>query len=74
MALAGALAPSSSRTADVGGYLGEPNLPTPHPFAGYESVGGDPPRRRRTTANPLDLEDYLAWLAGRRANDRRAFE
>ena len=34
-------------------------------FAGYQPVGGDPPTRRRTTANPLNLNEYLSQLAGR---------
>jgi hypothetical protein len=32
-------------------------------FEGYEPVSGPPPIRRRTTANPLDREDYLIQLA-----------
>ncbi len=35
-------------------------------FAGYEPLLGDAPRRPRTTPSPLDLEAYLAHLAGRR--------
>ncbi len=34
-------------------------------FAGYEPVGGQPPTRRRTSANPLNLEEYLMRLARR---------
>ena len=34
-------------------------------FAGYEPVGGEPPTRRRTTANPLNLAEYVHELAGR---------
>jgi ribosomal protection tetracycline resistance protein len=33
-------------------------------FEGYERVSGPPPRRRRTTPNPLDRAEYLAALAG----------
>ena len=29
-------------------------------FAGYQPVTGDPPMRKRTTANPLNLDEYLA--------------
>ena len=36
-------------------------------FAGYQPVSGEAPTRRRTTANPLNLEEYLAELAGHRA-------
>jgi ribosomal protection tetracycline resistance protein len=36
-------------------------------FEGYEPVAGEPPTRRRTTPNPLNLDAYLAHLAGRRA-------
>ena len=36
-----------------------------HP-AGIEPVRGTPPERPRTTASPLDLDAYLAELAGRR--------
>jgi len=32
-------------------------------FAGYEPVTGDPPIRPRTTPNPLNLDEYLAWVA-----------
>jgi ribosomal protection tetracycline resistance protein len=35
-------------------------------FAGYEPVTGEPPRRRRTRPNPLNLDEYVAHLAGRR--------
>ena len=35
-------------------------------FCGYEPVRGTAPARARTTASPLDLEAYLAELAGRR--------
>jgi hypothetical protein len=35
-------------------------------FAGYQPVGGPPPTRRRTTANPLDLGEYVMSV-GRRA-------
>ena len=31
-------------------------------FAGYEPVTGEPPTRRRTTPNPLNLDEYLAGL------------
>jgi len=31
-------------------------------FAGYRPVTGDPPIRKRTTANPLNLDEYLARL------------
>jgi ribosomal protection tetracycline resistance protein len=34
-------------------------------FAGYQPVSGDPPARRRTTANPLNLGEYMMHLAGR---------
>jgi ribosomal protection tetracycline resistance protein len=34
-------------------------------FAGYQPVSGDPPSRPRTTANPLNLNEYLSGLAGR---------
>ncbi len=34
-------------------------------FAGYQPVSGDRPTRRRTTANPLNLNEYLSYLAGR---------
>ncbi|MGZ6973539.1 MAG: GTP-binding protein [Acidimicrobiia bacterium] len=32
---------------------------------GYERVSGPPPTRRRTTANPLNRDEYLMALAGR---------
>jgi len=32
-------------------------------FAGYEPVSGDPPTRPRTTANPLNLGEYMHKLA-----------
>ena len=34
-------------------------------FAGYQPVGGEPPTRRRTTPNPLNLAEYVSELAGR---------
>ena len=34
-------------------------------FAGYEPVLGDQPARRRTTPNPLNLEEYQMHLARR---------
>ena len=34
-------------------------------FAGYRPANGDPPLRRRTTANPLNLGEYLMHLARR---------
>jgi ribosomal protection tetracycline resistance protein len=34
-------------------------------FAGYQPVSGDPPTRRRTTASPLNLAEYLSQLARR---------
>jgi ribosomal protection tetracycline resistance protein len=34
-------------------------------FAGYQPVGAEPPTRRRTTANPLNREEYLMRLARR---------
>jgi ribosomal protection tetracycline resistance protein len=34
-------------------------------FAGYEPVSGDPPTRPRTTANPLNLGEYMMRLAHR---------
>ena len=34
-------------------------------FGGYEAVGGTPPTRRRTTANPLNRAEYLLHLARR---------
>jgi len=36
-------------------------------FVGYQPVSGDPPTRRRTTANPLNLAEYTMHLAGRAA-------
>lgn len=36
-------------------------------FEGYEPVVGEPPARRRTTPNPLNLDEYKAHLAGRAA-------
>jgi ribosomal protection tetracycline resistance protein len=36
-------------------------------FEGYEPVIGEAPSRRRTTPNPLNLEQYMAHLAGRAA-------
>jgi ribosomal protection tetracycline resistance protein len=33
-------------------------------FAGYQPVRGEPPVRRRTTANPLNRPEYLAALGG----------
>ena len=38
-------------------------------FAGYEPVSGEPPTRRRTTPNPLNLSEYLMHLA-RRVQER----
>jgi translation elongation factor EF-G len=32
-------------------------------FVGYEPVNGDPPTRRRTTANPFDREERIRHLA-----------
>lgn len=32
-------------------------------FEGYEAVSGDQPTRRRTTANPLNLGEYMMHLA-----------
>lgn len=32
-------------------------------FEGYEPVSGDQPTRRRTTANPLNLDEYMMHLA-----------
>jgi ribosomal protection tetracycline resistance protein len=32
-------------------------------FIGYESVRGAPPTRRRTTANPLNRDEYLTYLS-----------
>jgi hypothetical protein len=34
-------------------------------FDGYERVSGDQPTRRRTTANPLNLDEYMMHLARR---------
>jgi ribosomal protection tetracycline resistance protein len=34
-------------------------------FAGYQPVSGEQPRRRRTTADPLNVDEYLMHLAGR---------
>jgi ribosomal protection tetracycline resistance protein len=34
-------------------------------FEGYEPVRGHQPTRRRTTASPLDLDEYMRHLAGR---------
>jgi len=34
-------------------------------FAGYQPVNGDQPIRRRTTANPLNREEYMMRLARR---------
>jgi ribosomal protection tetracycline resistance protein len=34
-------------------------------FAGYEPVPGEAPARRRTTANPLNLDEYMTQLARR---------
>jgi ribosomal protection tetracycline resistance protein len=34
-------------------------------FAGYEPAAGPPPSRRRTTANPLNRQEYLMRLARR---------
>jgi ribosomal protection tetracycline resistance protein len=31
-------------------------------FVGYQPVSGDPPVRRRTTANPLKREEYMMYL------------
>jgi len=36
-------------------------------FVGYQPVSGEPPTRRRTTANPLNLAEYTMHLAGRAA-------
>ncbi|MBA3365857.1 MAG: TetM/TetW/TetO/TetS family tetracycline resistance ribosomal protection protein [Actinobacteria bacterium] len=38
-------------------------------FAGYQPVSGDQPTRRRTTANPLNLDEYMTHLA-RRVQER----
>jgi ribosomal protection tetracycline resistance protein len=35
-------------------------------FAGYQPGSGNQPTRRRTAANPLNLDEYMAHLAGRR--------
>jgi ribosomal protection tetracycline resistance protein len=35
-------------------------------FAGYQPVSGDQPTRPRTAANPLNLDEYMMHLAGRR--------
>jgi ribosomal protection tetracycline resistance protein len=37
-------------------------------FGGYQPVSGAAPTRRRTTANPLNREEYLLHLAGRFAS------
>jgi ribosomal protection tetracycline resistance protein len=34
-------------------------------FGGYQQIGGDPPRRPRTTPSPLDRDAWLASLAKR---------
>jgi ribosomal protection tetracycline resistance protein len=34
-------------------------------FGGYEPVTGDSPTRRRTTPNPLNLDEYMMFLARR---------
>ena len=34
-------------------------------FAGYQPVSGDQPTRRRTTANPLNVDEYMMHLARR---------
>jgi ribosomal protection tetracycline resistance protein len=34
-------------------------------FAGYQAVSGDQPTRRRTTANPLELDEYMMQFARR---------
>jgi ribosomal protection tetracycline resistance protein len=36
-------------------------------FAGYQPVSGTAPTRRRTTANPLNREEYMFNLARRSA-------
>jgi ribosomal protection tetracycline resistance protein len=36
-------------------------------FEGHEPVIREPPTRRRTTPSPLDLEEYMAHLAGQPA-------
>ena len=33
-------------------------------FAGYQPVRGEPPKRRRTTPNPLNRQEYLAAMSG----------
>ncbi len=33
-------------------------------FTGYQPINGEPPIRRRTTASPLNLDEYLSELAG----------
>lgn len=43
-------------------------------FAGYEPVMGDQPARRRTTPDPLNLDEYVAHLAGRPTAGARATE
>jgi len=39
-------------------------------FAGYQPVTGEPPKRRRLTANPLNRKEYLMALARRVAASR----
>jgi hypothetical protein len=34
-------------------------------FAGYQPVSGDPPTRRRTRPNPLNLGEYVARVERR---------
>ena len=34
-------------------------------FAGYKPVAGEPPARRRTTPDPLNLGEYLMRLSKR---------
>jgi ribosomal protection tetracycline resistance protein len=34
-------------------------------FRGYQPVNGEQPARRRTTANPLNLDEYMRHVAGR---------
>jgi ribosomal protection tetracycline resistance protein len=34
-------------------------------FEGHEPVIGDPPTRQRTMPNPLNVDEYMAHLAGR---------
>jgi ribosomal protection tetracycline resistance protein len=41
-------------------------------FAGYQPVRGDPPARRRTTPNPLKLDEYMMHLAGYAGCSRRS--